>query len=266
MGWQVLSNCNAPNTASRRPSRGEGGEDEEDEEGEHWITCFDELLKVQHVKLTQRVEGNWQLTPAGREEMKLLVPMVSPCLAGEEDFDSCYKEFYRDFVAEHNARKKKEKEEAKQKRKEEKRKRKEEKEKAKEKAKEEEDKGKEKDKKKKKKKKEEVQPEKEKEKEEIKEEEVTQPLVELKLPNKAELLGALRELEANPPKLSEKQLERAYDEERNEYEEDEEDIKRKAKEVAALLRTARHCVVYSGAGISTSADIPDFRYICYCCF
>ena len=145
VSWTVMSSCNAPNTVSRprvyfkAKKEDEKKEEEaeaeegskEDEDLPQWITCFDELLNVRHVRLTEKVveEGatRWQLTPEGAEEMKRLIPMVSPCLLGEEALDSCYEQFHRDFIAEHIARKKKDEEEAKARKKEEARKKKEEK-------------------------------------------------------------------------------------------------------------------------------------------
>ncbi|MES1910131.1 MAG: hypothetical protein MHM6MM_002785 [Cercozoa sp. M6MM] len=44
-----------------------------------------------------------------------------------------------------------------------------------------------------------------------------------------------------------------------EIESDEKLIKRQARVLAKLLRQANYSVVYTGAGISTAADIPDFR-------
>ena len=37
------------------------------------------------------------------------------------------------------------------------------------------------------------------------------------------------------------------------------EVERKAREAAALLRAARHAIVFTGAGISTAAGVPDFR-------
>jgi len=271
--WDALSTVAAPNTttaaAAKEQRHNVGGDDrdgddrdgdnenkpkeEEKEEGsEQWITCFDELLKIRHVKLVERnPQGDgWRLTPEGAQEMRQLIPVVMPCLPGEEELDSCYRAFYRDFAAEHRARRKRDKEEAKRKRKEEKAKKKKEEQENEE----GEEKGKASAKNQRKKTKKNEQEEKT---------EAADPAHHpLRLPRKEEILGALRQLEANPPNLSEKQLEMAYDAERNEYEEDEETIKRKARKVAAMMRTAKHTVVFSGAGISTSADIPDFRYMC----
>jgi thiamine pyrophosphate-dependent acetolactate synthase large subunit-like protein len=49
------------------------------------------------------------------------------------------------------------------------------------------------------------------------------------------------------------------EEEVKEYYDTKEEVVRKAKEFATLLRNSRHFVVYTGAGISTAARIPDYR-------
>lgn len=64
----------------------------------------------------------------------------------------------------------------------------------------------------------------------------------------------------------------AFDDERKEFLNTDAVLRERVKEVAKLVREARHCVIYTGAGISTrfvleiglllmlaSANIPDFR-------
>ncbi len=44
-----------------------------------------------------------------------------------------------------------------------------------------------------------------------------------------------------------------------EYHDPEDMINTQISLLATLMKSARHCVIYTGAGISTSAGIPDFR-------
>jgi ElaB/YqjD/DUF883 family membrane-anchored ribosome-binding protein len=52
---------------------------------------------------------------------------------------------------------------------------------------------------------------------------------------------------------------RWYEEELKETLDDPPAMLSKVREIASAIRAARHVVVYTGAGISTSADLPDYR-------
>lgn len=52
-----------------------------------------------------------------------------------------------------------------------------------------------------------------------------------------------------------------YDEEVRTYEEPGEDLLHKVKVVAEYIRQSKHVVVYTGAGVSTSAKIPGRREV-----
>eukprot|EP00759_Apiculatamorpha_spiralis_P033886 PhF_6_TR35023/c0_g1_i2/m.51009 len=73
------------------------------------------------------------------------------------------------------------------------------------------------------------------------------------------ILSALAAIESKPPKLSPDAIDAAYDEERVEYRQNIEEVRAAALKVAGRIRAAKHVIVFSGAGISTSANIPDFR-------
>eukprot|EP01106_Pelomyxa_sp_JSP_P007200 TRINITY_DN2186_c0_g1_i9.p1 TRINITY_DN2186_c0_g1~~TRINITY_DN2186_c0_g1_i9.p1 ORF type:complete len:349 (+),score=121.67 TRINITY_DN2186_c0_g1_i9:120-1049(+) len=55
------------------------------------------------------------------------------------------------------------------------------------------------------------------------------------------------------------QIRAAYDAERAEHEDSPDVLRDKVIAVANILKSAKHAVVYTGAGISTSGGIPDFR-------
>ncbi|KAH3767829.1 silent information regulator family protein [Pelomyxa schiedti] len=79
------------------------------------------------------------------------------------------------------------------------------------------------------------------------------------IPTAEDILQSLATLREAPFTLTKKDLRDIYDTERMEYEEPLEVVAEKAKEIALMMKAAKHCVLYSGAGISTSGGIPDFR-------
>jgi mono-ADP-ribosyltransferase sirtuin 6 len=80
-----------------------------------------------------------------------------------------------------------------------------------------------------------------------------------RIPTGDEVLAAIAELEAQPYTVTPEEIEAQYDREREEFIEPDAEIIEKARTIAQLLRESKYCVVYTGAGISTAANIPDFR-------
>jgi NAD-dependent SIR2 family protein deacetylase len=79
------------------------------------------------------------------------------------------------------------------------------------------------------------------------------------IPTAGDLLAAVAAVEAEPYIVTPDEIEAQYDREREEFVEPEGEVAVKIREVAELLKNSKYCVVYTGAGISTSANIPDFR-------
>jgi len=78
-------------------------------------------------------------------------------------------------------------------------------------------------------------------------------------PTMENILQNLHKLETTPFILTQDELWKAYDDERAEISDVESVLLPQVKQVVALLKIAKHVVFYTGAGISTSASIPDFR-------
>ena len=74
-----------------------------------------------------------------------------------------------------------------------------------------------------------------------------------------EVVEALNELKKVPYTLTKEEILAQYDKEKLEYIEPNTTLLPKIKEIAKLLKESKHCIVFTGAGVSTSANIPDFR-------
>jgi mono-ADP-ribosyltransferase sirtuin 6 len=74
-----------------------------------------------------------------------------------------------------------------------------------------------------------------------------------------EIIEAINELKKIPYSLKKEDIIAQYDKEKLEYIEPNSILLPKIKEIAKLLKNSKHCIVFTGAGVSTSANIPDFR-------
>lgn len=82
------------------------------------------------------------------------------------------------------------------------------------------------------------------------------PAVDTKLRTKSEVQHYIAELESTEFSIPQSVLSAAYDDERKEYNDPEDIFQEKITQLANMIREAKHTVVYTGAGISTSANIP----------
>jgi len=82
-------------------------------------------------------------------------------------------------------------------------------------------------------------------------------------PTERMIRDSIESLTESPNRMSHEELAVAYDSEREEIEDDLEILLPKVRQVAEMIRKAKHTVVYSGAGISTSASIPGLNSLFY---
>jgi hypothetical protein len=82
------------------------------------------------------------------------------------------------------------------------------------------------------------------------------PETDRNIPSKDAVLDNIKTLASTPFTLTEAELDLAYDNERLEYFDDEDVLREKVRMLAKAIQLSNHCVIYTGAGVSTSANIP----------